>query len=163
MTQSTDPQYFSGPVTFSGTVALPPGSVGDGQMIPGNPVSAPNLQHRFMPRLSQPFGVAAVAERKAVHRARAPGTVTSFWAGLTAACIGAATVTIDLLKNGVSMLSAPVVLTSATAAFGSVAGALSGAAAYVAGDVIEVSVTVAAGGGTLGQGVFAEPVLTEAA
>ena len=65
----------------------------------------------------------------------------------------------DGMKAGVS----PVVLTSANAAFVAVAASLAAGAAYVAGDVLEVSQTVAAGGGTLAQGVFGEPVLTEGA
>ena len=162
---------FTDLVTFSGGVQISPGTpfglpavcVGDTQINPSNPVTAIKMEHRFMPRMSQPFGVAAVAERKVVHRARSAGTVAAFWVGSTAANVGAATVTVDLLKNGVTVLVSPVVLTSANAAFVAVAASLAAGAAYAAGDVLEVSQTVAAGGGTLAQGAFGEPVLTEGA
>ena len=160
-TTYNDDAYFAGTVKFAGPTAFPANAIGDAQVNPSAPITAPKLEHRFMPRLAQPFGVAAAAERRVVHRARAAGTVTAFWGGLTVANIGAATVTIDLFKNGVTVLAAPVVLTSATPAFGSVTGALGGTVAYAAGDVLEVNVTAAAGGGTLGQGAFGEPVLTE--
>ena len=164
-TQFTDPVIFSGGVQISAgtTFGLPALCVGNTQMNPSDPVAALKMEHRFMPRMSQPFGTAAVAERKVVHRARAAGTVTAYWVGSTAANVGAATVTVDLLKNGVTVLVSPVVLTSANAAFVAVAATLAAGAAYAAGDVLEVSETVAAGGGTLAQGVFGEPVLTEGA
>ena len=162
-TQFTELVTCSGGLQVSGVLALPTLCVGDAQINPSNPVTALKMEHRFMPRVSQPFGTAAIVERKAVHRARAAGAVTAFWVGSTAANVGAATVTIDLLKNGVTVLVSPVVLTSANAAFVAVAASLAAGAAYAAGDVIEVSITVAAGGGTLAQGVFGEPVLTEGA
>lgn len=161
-TTLNDPVYFGGPVQFAGPVQFPANTLGNAQLNPSDPVDAAKLGHRFMPRVAQPYGVAATAERRAVHRARAAGTVTAFWAGLTVANAGAATVTFDLLKNGASVLATPVVLTSSTAAFGTVTATLGAGASYAAGDVFEVAITVAAGGGTLGQGAFAEPVFTEA-
>ena len=161
-TQFSDDVYFSRNTQFVGTVTLPAGVFGDAQVSALTPITAPKLEHRFMPRVAQPFGAAATAERKAVHRARAAGTVAAFWVGGTVANVGAATVTVDLLKNGVSILSAAVVLTSSNAAFATVAASLAAGAAYAAADVLEVSITVAAGGGTLAQGVFGEAVLTEA-
>ena len=161
-TQFQDDIQFAGTATFVGKVAFPNQTIGDAQINPSNPITAPKMEHRFQPKLAQPFGVAAAAERRAVHRAKSPGTLTALWVGLTVANAGAATVTVDLFKNGTTVLATPVVLTSATAAFVAVSAAVA-SAAYTTGDVFEANVTVAAGGGTLGQGVFVLPTFTEAA
>ncbi len=161
-TTYNDPVNFAAAVTFGGTVVFPPASIGDSQINPAAPLAVTKVGHQYMPKLAQVYGVAATAERRVVHRAKSAGTVAAFWFGLTVANVGAATVTADLLKNGTSVLSAPVVLNSATVIFVAVSGIVV-TAAYIAGDVFEVSITVAAGGGTLGQGAFAEPTLTEAA
>jgi hypothetical protein len=45
-----------------------------------------------------------------VHRARNVGTVVAFVAGAVVPNVGAATVTVNLLKNGTTVLSAVVTL-----------------------------------------------------
>jgi hypothetical protein len=85
-----------------------------------------------------------------------------FKAGSVTACVGAATITVDLKKNGVSVLTATIVLDNANTARVVEAATITTTAA-VAGDVFEVSVAVAAGGGTIGSGVFAYAEFYEAA
>lgn len=158
-----DDTQFTGNVTFVKTVVFPVQTIGDAQINPAAAISSPKLEHRFMPKLAQVFGVAATAERRVVHRAKSVGTIAFYYVGLSVANVGAATVTVDLLKNGTSVLSAPVVLSSATVVYTGAVLAAVATAAYTVGDVFEVNITVAAGGGTLGQGVFAAPIFTEAA
>ena len=161
-TSTTDPQVFNGPVSFFGTVAFPATCVGGTQMNPSDPVSDAAVRHRFEPRLAQALGAgAAVAERRVVHHANRAGAVTALWAGAVVANVGAATYTVDLYRNGVTMLTAPLVVTSTLVAYNSVAAALVASPVFAAGDVLEVVLTVAAGGGTLAQGVFVKPVIYE--
>ena len=162
-TSTDDAYYFGGPVAFANTVGFPPGCIGDLQFNPSAPLDATKMKHRHARLLAQPFGVPAVAERRVVHRARAAGVVTSAYAGLTAPGTGNATVTVDVLRNGVSMLTSPVVLGSTVVAYNSLPAPLVASPVYAAGDVIEAVLTVAAGTGVLGQGAFVALVLTEGA
>jgi len=162
-TSTDDSMYFSGPVAFANSVGLPPGCVGDLQVNPSAPIDVTKMKHRHARLLTQPFGVPAVAERRVVHRARVAGVVTSAYAGLTAPSTENATVTADVLRNGVSMLTAPLVLGNTVAAYNSLSAPLIAAPVYAAGDVIEAVLTVAVGTGILGQGAFVALVLTEGA
>lgn len=143
-------------------MVVPPGSVGDTGFNSGDPLTALKQQHQYPVRLVQVHGTAAVAERRAVHLAYAAGTIVAFTAGVTVACIGDSTITVDLRKNGTTVMSAPIVLDNTNTANASESGAVS-VTSYAAGDVLEVVVTVSAGTGTLGQGLFTSAVLREAA
>ena len=77
------------------------------------------------------------------------------------ACVGAATITIQVKKNGTNILSASLVIDNANAAFAFESAAGFTSTALVANDVLEVDITAAAGGGTLGQGLFCELVTKE--
>lgn len=146
--------------TFERTPTVPASSFGDTQIGTTNPIGANKVKHQHHKQLSQAHGSAAAAERRVVHVARAAGTVESFEAGVVVAAVGDSTATADLYKNGASILTAAVEIDSGDAAYAEVAGAIS-SAAYVAGDVFEVVVTVAAGTGTLPQGLYAAAVLRE--
>ncbi len=69
-------------------------------------------------------------------------------------CVGDATITVDLKVNGVSVLTAAITLDNGQSARELVAGTID-TDSLSADDVIEVAVTVNAGTGTLGKGVFA--------
>jgi hypothetical protein len=69
-------------------------------------------------------------------------------------------VTVDLRKNGTTILTSVITISVAQAAYARVAGAIA-SAAYIAGDVFELVVTATAGGGTLPQGLFVDTVLRE--
>ena len=161
--QFSDDAQFNGNVTFTNKVSFPAQTIGDAQINASAPITAPKMEHRHQPHFIQSGVAAAAADRRVVYRAKSPGTVTGLWVGLTVANVGAATVTVDFLKNGTTVLATPVVLTSATVPYTGAVAAAVATAAYTTGDVFEVSVAVAAGGGTLGMGVFAQPTLTEAA
>jgi hypothetical protein len=162
-----EPTTFSTDVTVRGTlrataVALPAACVGNANVNPSDPVESANLRHRHKAGFRQAHGTAAAAERRVVHRARGAGTILAAAAGVSVACTGNATVSVDVLKNNVSVLSAPVVLDNTNAAYAAEAAAVA-TAAYAAGDVIEQVVTVSAGTGVLGQGLFLDLDLDEGA
>jgi hypothetical protein len=118
-------------------------------------------QSRPSPTYAQP-NAAATTETKVVHVVYgATGTILAFRAGSIVANIGAATVTVDLKKNGVSVLTGVITLNNANTARVAVAGTLGASLALVAGDVLEVVCVATAGGGTLATGVFAQAVLSE--
>ena len=140
----------------------PAGVIGSAAINASSPIEAAKLDHQYQRVLAQAHGTAATAERRVIHLAKAAGSVVQVRAGVTVAAVGDATVSVDVRKNGATILSGAVSLTSAVAAFGHLDGSVS-AAPYVADDVFEVVITVSAGTGTLPQGVFAELVVREAA
>lgn len=135
-------------------------AVMEGQYGSSNPWPAAAVQHQHQRVYAQPNGTAGVTERRAIHRAYAVGTVVAVRAGIVTPCVGAATLAVDVLKNGTSILSAPVSVGSSAAAFAAIAGAIA-TAGYAVGDVFETSVTATAGGGTLGQGLTVDVVFRE--
>lgn len=103
-----------------------------------------------------------VATRRApLFIAYQDGTITLARAVITqTAAVGGATLSIDILKNGSTILSAPIAMSSSTALRTAVTGTLS-SAAVAAGDVFEVSVTATTGGGTLPVGLITELIFDE--
>lgn len=127
-----------------------------------NPLEAVKQEHQYRVNVRQNHGGAVVARRETVHVAYSDGDVVGVRMQVSVAAIGDSEVTIDVLKNGVSILTAPKVIDNALTAYTTdVAGIAS--APYVEDDNFEIQVTVAAGTGTLPQGLFVELVLREAA
>lgn len=157
-----DVTFQSGTATFRGPVVLPANTVGNTQVSATAPLDATKTVHQYQRSLSQPHGTAATDERRVIHVARSAGSIVEFRAGPVVAATGDSTVTVDLLVNGVSVLSSVVTIDNGDAAFTKQAAVLS-TAAYAAGDVIEVALDATAGSGTLPQGVFAAATLREAA
>lgn len=158
MSYIADGLHVNGPLSAT-SFTLPAGSVTDAGVAGGANIDPAKMRHRHKPLYSQ-AGTAA-AETRAVFVATHSGVVVSFAAGHRTALTGDATTTFDLRKNGVSVLSAVVSFTSATAAYALLSGTVT-TTAFVAGDVFEVVVAVAAGTGALGAGPFARPVFDEA-
>jgi len=72
---------------------------------------------------------------------------------LISVCTGNATVTVDVKKNGTTILSSTISLSSSQSNRDEVAGTLS-VTSMVAADILEVVVTVDVGTGALGTGLF---------
>jgi hypothetical protein len=83
------------------------------------------------------------AKRQVIHRVRgATGTLVEFGVVATVAAGATTTVTVDLKKNGSSVLSSTIALDSTTAAFVlKLAGGFT-SADLVVGDVLEVDVSL---------------------
>lgn len=138
------------------------GSVSNSQVAAGAGIATSKMDHRHQPNFHQP-NTAATSETKAVYRCYgATGSVVAFHAGSIAANGGGATVTVDLKKNGVSILSAVITLNNANTNRVAVAGALS-STALVQGDLLEVTTVATVAGGTLATGVFAFVTVDETA
>ena len=143
-----------------GTVEISPGTITNAHVAAGAALAADKLQHQYECPYAQP-NAAATSETRVVHLVKgAVGEVLYFRAGSIAKAVGNATVTLDLLKNGVSILSAVITLNSSNTAYIAVDAALA-SAALAAGDVLTVTTVATVGTGTLPTGVFAEVVLRE--
>ena len=155
MGQTTEAMQHRGKQTFL-CVSLPDDCVGDDQVDSSHPVTAEKLEHQHRAIYEQESGTTAAAEARVVHVVRGTtGSIEQVRAGCVVACIGDATVTVDLLVNGASVLTAAFDLSSSQSAYELVTGVIDDGD-LEDGDVVEVSVTVNAGTGTLGEGVFAE-------
>jgi hypothetical protein len=163
MASSTvDGDLFVGGTLRARAAQLPSSCVGDAQVSGASPVTAAKLRHRHAVSEAQAHGSASAARRTVVRVAHGDGEVVAVRAGVSVACVGDSTITVDVKKNGTTILSGTIGLDSGDAAFAKVAGTISDDE-YVAGDVFETVVTVAAGTGTLGQGVFVDVVFDEEA
>jgi hypothetical protein len=112
------------------------------------------VQQQKSPSGNQP-NTAATSETRGLWVARgATGTVLAFRAGTIVACIGAATITLDLKKNGTTILSAVLTLNNSSVARVVQSASLVASPNYVVGDWFEVVITATAGGGTLGTGLW---------
>lgn len=85
----------------------------------------------------------------------ATATLQSIKVGSIAIAVGSATVTVDLKKNGTTVLSAVVTLNSANTARVAVDGTITVPGAVV-GDFYELVITATAAGGTIPTGLFVE-------
>ena len=156
--------WVNGQLTAS-TMIIAAASVGDPQVRafpgPGLAVAASKLQQQRSVRYAQSSTAAAAADRQLIRRVNGiSGVVISFYAGAITPAVGADTCTVDLLKNGISILSAPVSITSALAAYGSVLGALA-ATGLVVGDLLEAKITPNHTSGTLPLGIWAQLLFAE--
>jgi len=160
LTELEGPVHVKGMLTAA-SVVLPAGTVTDAMVNASAAIDADKLQHRHHVTWSNESATAAADGAWVVHVVRGTtASVVSFEAGCVVACVGAATVDVDLLKNGASILTAAISIDSGDAAYAKVVGTIA-SAALVDGDVLEISVDETAGGGTVGKGVFASLALDE--
>ena len=144
-------------------ILIPTGSVGNNEFDINSPLAATKQDHQYLVHYRQTGTVASEAAA-AVHQAYTTGTLFRVQMTSIGAAIGAATVTVVVKKNGTTVMSAPWVLTNSTAAYGILVGTLNASlTSYVLGDVFEVNVTPAVGGGTLPTGLLITLMFREAA
>jgi hypothetical protein len=156
---------FTDQVTFSESPALPGGSIANTHVqagAPGNFIEATKLQQHFVITGGQESDATAAAEERPIHVAHGDGAVLAISAGVIDPNVGDSTITVDITKNGTSVLDSPITLNSSHTARQVIPGVLDAAeTAYDDGDVFEVVFAVTAGSGTLGKGVFVSLVLRE--
>jgi hypothetical protein len=139
---------------------LTAGSVMDADISPGASLDPTKMRHQYAPTYSQPLSTATT-ETRIIHVVKgATGSIVAFRAGSVTVAVGAATVTIDLKKNGTTCLSAVITLDTGNTVYVVEEAALS-VTALAAGDVLSIVITATAGGGTLPTGVFAQVVTRE--
>lgn len=131
----------------------PAGCIGDEAIKSGDPIDPSKLARREVLFHAQESDATAVAETRPLTVIRgATGTILAAKAGSVAPCTGDATITVDLLVNGASILTAPLVLDNADTARALAAMTVADSD-LVQDDFIEVDISVNAGTGTLGEGV----------
>jgi hypothetical protein len=146
-------------------LAAPPNSIGDSSVItPAAGVAGiqtSKTNHRQHVRYSQAEGAAVVTESRIVWITHGTaGTVISLNGALKVACIGAATITVDLKKNGTSVLASVLTFNSSAPIMAAENTSIA-TGPTAAGDVFEIVVTATVSSGTLGQGLYAEAIIDE--
>jgi Flp pilus assembly protein CpaB len=151
---------IDGDMTVRGTlrcesIAMPQNAIDNSNQVKaGTNLNADKLEQRFFPAWSQPNS-AASTETRTVFVARRSGVVNEVIAGSIAKAVGDSVVTVDVMKNGTTILAAVITLDNANTAriveLGSVTSS-----AFVAGDWFEVVITATIGTGTLPTGVFCQ-------
>jgi hypothetical protein len=146
--------------TFTARVLRLVNGVTDTEVAPAAGIQASKLQHEHRTDYGQP-NAAATSEARVVHVVQgATGKVKAFAAGAIVKAVGDSTVTVDLRKNGTTVLSSAVTLNASGANYTPVAGTVS-VTTLAAGDVLTVVITISAGTGTLPTGVYASLDLVE--
>jgi hypothetical protein len=147
------------------SMSIPASSIDDEDIKAGANIDPTKMRHEFRARYTQEASGNAAAATTVLHNARAAGTVNGVKVGLvtppdTAVGSSGRTATIDIKKNGTTILSATVTLDSTNTAYVAVAGTVS-SAAYSAGDTFTAVQTVGGSAGTHAKGVFVELSLYE--
>lgn len=155
---------FNNDVTVRGrftcnTISLPIDCVGDNNVPSAANLSQNKLQHRHVLILNQ--NGSAADELKPVYVANVAGSVQSVKAASIAPAIGDSTVSIDVLKGGTTVLTAPIVLDNANSARVAESGTISGTQTLAIGDLLEIDVNATVGTGTLPTGLLVEVVVLE--
>lgn len=151
---------YGGDITVLGAVVCQQLIVGDGvsfdndQIAPAAGIEASKLQQQYViTEALTDHATSAAVVRKIVHGVVGlTGSLESFKAYASVAAVGGATVTVDLKKNGVSVLSSVITIDSGSGT-SDVAGTIT-SVSVAAGDKISMEIASAsAGGGTLPKGI----------
>ena len=143
-----------GNLVVTGNFSFSAGTVTDTSVAAAAGIGATKLQHSHEQGYAQESATNAATESRVVFKASGAGTVNAFVAGAVVLLTGNDTCTIDLKKNGTTVLSAPIALSSSDTSRVAKTGTVT-SAAFVAGDVFEVVITATHNTGTLPKGVFA--------
>lgn len=166
MSQFSAPLVIPGNVQVSGTASLgglsaPAGCITNSNI--ATPASGADgifttkLDHRQHIRYNQPEGTAVATETRQVFITfGAAGTIKAVNAIMKTANSGGATVTVDVKKNGTTVLGSTINVTGTSVNTGTLS-----VTTTAAGDVFEFLVTATAGGGTLGDGIYIEMIVDE--
>jgi hypothetical protein len=151
---------FEGDVFVAGnlgctSITLPASSVEADDIEANAGIEYTKLEHEHRAGYAQ-ANTAAADETRAVAVIRGTtGTLLSFKAGSIAKAVGDATCTVDLKKNGTTVLSGVITLDSGNTNRVSEAGTLS-VTTLAADDLLEVVIDGTIGTGTLPTGVYCE-------
>ena len=149
----------NGQLVVTGQMYLPASTVTAANIVAAAGIEATKLQHQYEPFYSQVGNAAAATSILHIVRG-ATATVQAVRAVIVGAAVGDSTATIDVKKNGTTIISAPVVIDNANAAYTLEAGTVT-VPAGVAGDVYTAVVTVSPGSGTPPTGLSVQLVIRE--
>lgn len=149
-------------LTAVDSATLPANAVGDTQVTAASPLGVTKTRKQISRVYGQLHGTAATAARVPIHLARGAGTVLAVRAGNVVTATGDSTATVDVRKNGTTILTGTIAFSAGTPAANAVlSGTLVASPTYVTSDIFEAVITVTAGSGTLPQAMFVELVLDE--
>ena len=122
------PTVVEGAMTVTGRLTpkqldIPAETLTDAGVSSSAGIGTAKLKHRYRANFNQP-NTTATTETRVVHVARVAGTIRDFLAGSIVSCIGAATIVLDLKKNGTTVLSSTITLDSGNTARVAEAGTL---------------------------------------
>lgn len=143
-----------------GLLTLPNSSITNEKVAADAGITASKLQHQNVVAVHQAGNVPSVNQSGMLYMGYAQGSILSMRAGALSNFTGNAAVTIDIRKNGVTVLSSNMTIDIGTDAFDYTVGTLS-VTAYNPGDVFTFHITVNAGNGTLGNGTFIQMITRE--
>lgn len=159
---------ITGDLTVTGTLVpttfvLPSASVTNSSVAVNAAIAASKLQHIYKASAGDPVGTTATSKTFTLFVASGTATVDAFHCGVYTAPTGGGTetITIDLKKNGSSILSTTVSFTDSDSDRTIKDGSLS-STSLVADDWLTMVVTVSGSGGTQGLGVFGWAQVDEA-
>lgn len=156
----TNDRQYTGTVTFTTAPALPANTItAQTQIAAAIGIAYTKVQQLRREMIFQ-AGTAASASIPIMRGYGATGTVLAVNVGSIAIAVGAATVTVDIKKNGTTILSAVVQLDSGNTARVTEGGTIT-VPSYVAGDFFEAVIVATAGGGTIPTGLFVEMIASE--
>lgn len=148
--------HFVSGTSAAGTTSLSAGCVTNDKVLKvvGDGIDADKLQHQYQKVYAQESDTFAADEDRVIHVVHgAVGAIIEFQAGSVVAATGTDVVTVDLHKDGVSVLTAAITLDNTNAAYTPESGTIDTAAVAVT-DVLEVVIDATAGDGTLPKGVY---------
>jgi hypothetical protein len=145
-----------------GSLTVPNGSITN-QSFSANPadrLTYAKMEHVYKALLAQPVVGAGISQNSTLNMAVDAGTVLDVKAGVVSNFTGTANLTIDLKKNGVSILSGPFVLNSTNPAF-TYSTALLSCSTFAAGDLFTATVVANSGNGSVGNGPWLQVIFRE--
>lgn len=161
---ATQPSRHEGDLYITGTLStaslsIPALTVDNAAVSASAAIVYTKLVHKHNKTYAQSGN--SIDETKVIHVVHgATCTLLNFEVGVVTAFAGSDACTVDLKKNGVSVLSAAVTLDSGDAAYAKVAGTIS-TAGGVDGDVYTVVQDFTTAAGTPATGVWASLALAE--
>jgi hypothetical protein len=157
---------FNEDVIVNGTITannivIPLNSVGDAQFKTDDPLTAEKQIHQHLARFAIASATTAADTQEPIHQGFGAGVIYAAYASVVDPCVGAATIDIDILKNGVSILSTDFKITNSHDAYEKIDAGIADPVSYSVDDFFEVVIDVTAGGGTIGKGLIVTLVLRE--
>lgn len=164
----SDSTTFQGNLIIGGTLKVAGGivfavnSLNGTAINPASPVPTASQTHQHTSEYSEPNATthAAIGD-KVLHACRGNGTIKELAVGTIGLCTGTAAITIDLKKNGTTVLTGVLTLNSSNTAKLAVAASLGASLTFVSGDVLEIVTTASAGSGAVGTGFFCRLTVDE--
>lgn len=142
-------------------ISLPANSVNNASIVASAGVSASKVQQQRNIQYGQVIGSAAAAANIPVFRCNGvTGEIKSVKASLVTIPSGDKTVTVDVKKNGTTVLSSTIQLDSGNTTLVAEAGTLS-VTSLAAGDILTVVVTTGGSTGTNPDGLLVNVVVEE--